>query len=167
MRVKKKNSNKGFTLVELIVVIVILAILIGVTIGGIYKYVGQSRENTDINNASSLTSVLSSLCATEYLYKWANASSTNDITLKWKNAVSIKYYEGSDTYSMSQSVNDDVFPESKEDYIDDSGNWEYGILELMLECCPDGLPESKTGKGFTLTIKKNGGNPVLNVSVGV
>ena len=31
-----KQSNKGFTLVELIVVIVILAILVGVTIGGIY-----------------------------------------------------------------------------------------------------------------------------------
>lgn len=31
-----KNKNKGFSLVELIVVIVILAILVGVTIGGIY-----------------------------------------------------------------------------------------------------------------------------------
>lgn len=31
-----KQANKGFTLVELIVVIVILAILVGVTIGGIY-----------------------------------------------------------------------------------------------------------------------------------
>lgn len=31
-----KKKNKGFTLVELIVVIVILAILVGVTVGGIY-----------------------------------------------------------------------------------------------------------------------------------
>ena len=31
-----KGNNKGFTLVELIVVIVILAILVGVTLGGIY-----------------------------------------------------------------------------------------------------------------------------------
>lgn len=34
-----RRGNKGFTLVELIVVIVILAILVGVTIGGIYMYV--------------------------------------------------------------------------------------------------------------------------------
>lgn len=58
-RMKKGDKNKGFTLVELIVVIVILAILVGVTIGGVYAYVGKSRINTDINNASSITSTLS------------------------------------------------------------------------------------------------------------
>ena len=50
-----ESNNKGFTLVELIVVIVILAILIGVTIGGIYMYVGQSRVATDEGNASSIS----------------------------------------------------------------------------------------------------------------
>ena len=44
------RKNKGFTLVELIVVIVILAILIGVTIVGIYMYVGKARLNIDIHN---------------------------------------------------------------------------------------------------------------------
>ena len=58
---RARKSNKGFTLVELIVVIVILAIIIGVTIGGIYKYVGQSRVNTDKNNISAIESALSTL----------------------------------------------------------------------------------------------------------
>ena len=58
-RMKKGDRDKGFTLVELIVVIVILAVLVGVTIGGVYSYVGKSRINTDINNASSITSTLS------------------------------------------------------------------------------------------------------------
>ena len=53
------KSNKGFTLVELIVVIVILAILIGVTIGGIYMYVGKARVNTDINNAVTMEETMS------------------------------------------------------------------------------------------------------------
>ena len=61
LRNKVKKNNKGFSLVELIVVIVILAILIGVTIGGIYQYVNKSRTNTDVNNASSITSALSVL----------------------------------------------------------------------------------------------------------
>ena len=56
--ISKKKDNKGFTLVELIVVIVILAILVGVTIGGVYGYVNKSRINTDINNASAIASAL-------------------------------------------------------------------------------------------------------------
>ena len=56
--ISKKKDNKGFTLVELIVVIVILAILVGVTIGGVYGYVAKSRTNTDINNASAIESAL-------------------------------------------------------------------------------------------------------------
>ena len=64
----KENKNKGFTLVELIVVIVILAILVGVTIGDVYMYIGQSRKNTDANNASAIVSTLSSLGANEKVY---------------------------------------------------------------------------------------------------
>lgn len=53
-----KLKNKGFTLVELIVVIIILAILVGVTIGGIYMYIGKARIATDKNNMNSLNDTL-------------------------------------------------------------------------------------------------------------
>ena len=53
-----KLNNKGFTLVELIIVIVILAVLIGACISGVYSYVQRARINTDINNASAITSAL-------------------------------------------------------------------------------------------------------------
>ena len=66
--ISKTKRNDGFTLVELIVVIVILAILIGVTIGGIYRYVGQARINTDINNASTVDEVMSVAQTDEELY---------------------------------------------------------------------------------------------------
>lgn len=50
----KNKDNKGFTVMELIIVIVIIAILVGVTITGIMAYVNQARLNTDLSNASEL-----------------------------------------------------------------------------------------------------------------
>ena len=54
----KRNKDTGLSLVALIVVIVILAILIGVTIGGIYQYVHKARINTDIHNAQKIKTAL-------------------------------------------------------------------------------------------------------------
>ena len=57
-----KGNNKGFTLVELIVVIVILAILVGVTLGGIYAYVNKARTNVDIQNCEMLKNAIQARC---------------------------------------------------------------------------------------------------------
>ncbi len=47
---KKEMNNKGFSLVELIIVIAIMAILVGVLAPQFIKYVEQSRESTDLQN---------------------------------------------------------------------------------------------------------------------
>ena len=65
-----KGKNKGFTLVELIVVIVILAILVGVTLGGIYAYVNKARINTDMYNAKVVQDmVFNALISDESMFK--------------------------------------------------------------------------------------------------
>ncbi len=52
----KKMNNKGFSLVELIVVIAIMAVLVGVLAPQFIKYVESSRRSTDISNAQNIQS---------------------------------------------------------------------------------------------------------------
>ena len=56
---KKKNANnKGFSLVELIVVIAIMAVLVGVLGPQFMKYVEKGRQSTDIQTADNIATVL-------------------------------------------------------------------------------------------------------------
>ena len=51
----KANSKKGFSLVELIIVIAIMAILVGVVASQVIPYMEKSRKGKDQQQLSSLT----------------------------------------------------------------------------------------------------------------
>lgn len=65
MRIRERlaKRNSGFTLVELIIVIAIIAVLTAVAAPQYLKYVEKSRISMDINTAAVIEDAVSVLCA--------------------------------------------------------------------------------------------------------
>lgn len=60
---KKLRSNKGFTLVELVVVIAVLAILAGVGSVAYSGYITRAKEATDMSTLAAIQTAVVSACA--------------------------------------------------------------------------------------------------------
>lgn len=65
---KFKKNNKGFSLVELIVVIAIMAVLMGVLAPTLIGNIEKSRESKDLQNLDSIRQAVVSAMATEGVY---------------------------------------------------------------------------------------------------
>jgi type IV pilus assembly protein PilA len=59
----KKMDNKGFSLVELIIVIAIMAILVGVLAPQFIKYVEQSRQSSDLQSIDEVKTAIETYVA--------------------------------------------------------------------------------------------------------
>lgn len=61
----KKSTNKGFSMVELIIVIAIMAILAAALAPSLIKYINKSRLSTDIQSGTSIVSSVNAAMAVE------------------------------------------------------------------------------------------------------
>jgi type IV pilus assembly protein PilA len=77
---QKKLNNKGFSLVELIIVIAIMAVLIGVLAPQYLKYVEKSRQSADLDNYEAMISAIETYAADPTVTSWTDGKVTCSTT---------------------------------------------------------------------------------------
>ncbi len=75
--VMKKMNNKGFSLVELIVVVLIMAIIAVALAPQVMKWVENSRKSTDAQNYDSIVSAANIALSNELVYKDVAGAANN------------------------------------------------------------------------------------------
>lgn len=64
-----KKNNKGFSLVELIIVIAIMAILAGAIAPALIKYIDKSRKSNDVSSAKTIKTAIETALGNESVYE--------------------------------------------------------------------------------------------------
>lgn len=83
---RRKKDNKGFTLVELVIVVAILAILVGILAPQYTKYVEKSRQSADVSNLENIVKGFKVAAAdTDYNIIPNGSSATATFTIKMES----------------------------------------------------------------------------------
>lgn len=75
----KKMNNKGFSLVELIIVIAIMAILAGAIAPALIRYIDKSRKSNDVSSGKTIKTAVETAMGTEEAYEQLTAAGSGTV----------------------------------------------------------------------------------------
>jgi type IV pilus assembly protein PilA len=104
-----KKSNKGFSLVELIIVIAIMAILIAVLAPQYLKYVEKTKRTTDASAFGEMVRATEAAIADPTV----NKQNVQSATLEWTTAGAVTVTDATIQAEVRSSCGSSVAPKSK------------------------------------------------------
>ncbi|MBQ8798980.1 MAG: prepilin-type N-terminal cleavage/methylation domain-containing protein [Lachnospiraceae bacterium] len=161
---KAEKKNKGFSLIELIVVVLIIGV-IGIALAPqVMKWVDTSKSNTDVNNAEVLQSSVQAALA-DWQNDGGKLASVSDVmyrTYVSSNTVTLKVWDGTNSGNLKtgndfQGTNASGATIWLSDYISQVTGDDYPITKYDTK----GFIITVTNKG-KVTVKCNAQNPTAS-----
>ncbi len=152
MKTKKKEKNKGFSLVELIIVIAIMVVVAGIIAPRLLKYLEKSKVSADLNSLESIyeavafasmdpevqsepasMSIIDHLAndASPHTLSWLmdesnkNTKFTKQVldTLGWESSKLASRSQYMSEFQSAHTENSDIFMQYKGDFVNPLAMW--------------------------------------------
>ena len=138
----KKMNNKGFSLIELIIVIAIMAILVAIIAPNLTKYLGKSKKKTDSKNADEIAQQLQTAITDYETDNGELCADDSNVKLKWD----------ADDGAVNDSNGDTAAPDD--------------FLKIVNDNITNSTKSKENGNFATATISKASGKYTITVTVG-
>ncbi|MBP3622370.1 MAG: type II secretion system protein [Lachnospiraceae bacterium] len=144
-----KKNNKGFSLVELIIVIAIMAILAGAIAPALIKYIDKSRRSNDVTSAKAIKTAVETALGTESYYELLTTGTADAVITVTPGKSTSSGSGGSDAVSISVTS-----PQT-----DTDGTINGKTVEALTTACEKSIATTIGEKTPKLKYRKNATDP--------